>query len=105
MSDAHRAGERVEVRLTYQLTGVPGGVARTLVRQARDAWVKRGYEFEVEDGRWAEAFPSVSLRTPSDDHWMTAVTGVVDKSKAEGLAAISVGSPCFSAASPVPGGS
>ncbi|MER8031835.1 hypothetical protein ABTZ78_23060 [Streptomyces bauhiniae] len=98
VADEHSAGERVQVRLTYQLTGVPGQDAKKLVRQARDAWVKRGYKFQNSDGDWSDPFPSVSMRTVPDDFWMTALTGVLDKAKQEGLAAISVTSPCFDAA-------
>ncbi|MFD7882990.1 hypothetical protein ACFV3N_11215 [Streptomyces bauhiniae] len=105
VADERSAGGRVQVRVTYQLTGVPGSVARELVRQARDAWVERGYEFQGKDGDWADPFPCVSMRTPGDDFWMTALTGVLDKGKGEGLAAISVTSPCFAAGSPASGGS
>ncbi|MEU6506903.1 hypothetical protein [Streptomyces sp. NPDC046942] len=87
--------DRVQYRLTYQLTGVPGSDAKTLVRQARDAWVKLGYKFQSQDGDWSDPFPSVSMRTEPDDFWMTALTGVVNRAKGEGLAAISVTSPCF----------
>ncbi|MFK4145627.1 hypothetical protein [Streptomyces sp. NPDC004065] len=87
--------DRVQYRLTYQLTGVPGSEAKSLVRQARDAWVKLGYKFQSQDGDWSDPFPSVSMRTEPDDFWMTALTGVVDRAKGEGLAAISVTSPCF----------
>ncbi|MEU7055154.1 hypothetical protein [Streptomyces sp. NPDC046197] len=97
VADDHSAGERQQVTLSYQLTGVPGTEAKTLVRQARDAWVKRGYKFQSSDADWSDSFPSVSMRTVSDDFWMTALTGVVDKAKGEGLAAISVTSPCFAA--------
>jgi hypothetical protein len=95
VADDHSAGERRQVALSYQLTGVPGADAKKLVRQARDAWVKLGYKFQSSDGDWSEPFPSVSMRTVPDDFWMTALTGVVDKAKGEGLAAISVTSPCF----------
>lgn len=87
VADEHSAGGRVQVR------------------QARDAWVERGYEFQGKDGDWADPFPSVSMRTPGDDFWMTALTGVVDRAKGEGMAAISVTSPCFAAGSPASGGS
>lgn len=97
LADDHSSGERVQIHLTYQLTGVPGSAAKELVRQARDAWVKRGYEFQNSDADWSDPFPSVSMRTVPDDFWMTALTGVVDKAKGEGLAAISVTSPCFAA--------
>ncbi|WP_018564793.1 hypothetical protein [Streptomyces sp. PsTaAH-124] len=98
LADEHSSGERVQVRLTYQLTGVPGGAAKKLVRQARDAWVERGYPFQDADADWSQPFPSVSMRTVPDDFWMTALTGVVDRAKGDGLAAISVTSPCFAAA-------
>lgn len=91
--------DRVQYRLTYQLTGVPGSKAKTLVRQARDAWVKLGYKFQSSDADWSDPFPSASMRTEPDDFWMTALTGVVDRAKGEGLAAISVTSPCFAPSS------
>ncbi|WBO64422.1 hypothetical protein [Streptomyces camelliae] len=97
VADDHSAGERQQVALSYQLTGVPGTEAKKLVRQARDAWVKLGYTFQSSDADWSDPFPSVSMRTVPDDFWMTAITGVVDKAKGEGLAAISVTSPCFAA--------
>ncbi|MER6571901.1 hypothetical protein ABT288_38430 [Streptomyces sp. NPDC001093] len=97
VADDHSAGERQQVALSYQLTGVPGTEARKLVRQARDAWVKRGYKFQGSDADWSDPFPSVSMRTVPDDFWMSALTGVVDKAKGEGLAAITVTSPCFAA--------
>ncbi|MFI1365753.1 hypothetical protein [Streptomyces griseochromogenes] len=97
LADDHSVGERQQVTLSYQLTGVPGTEAKKLVRQARDAWVKHGYKFQDSDGDWSDPFPSVDMRTPSDDFWMTVLTGVVDKAKGEGLAAISVTSPCFDA--------
>lgn len=97
VADDHSAGERQQVTLSYQLTGVPGTEAKKLVRQARDAWVKLGYKFQSSDADWSDPFPSVSMRTVPDDFWMTALTGVVDKAKGEGLAAISVTSPCFAA--------
>ncbi|MGW2208467.1 hypothetical protein [Streptomyces sp. NPDC001781] len=100
LADDHSAGERLQVSLTYQLTGVSGQDAKKLVRQARDAWVKRGYKFQGSDGDWSDPFPSVSMRTVPDDFWMTALTGVLDKAKQEGLAAISVTSPCFDAEEP-----
>jgi hypothetical protein len=97
LADDHSSGERVQVRITYQLTEVPGDAAKKLVRQARNSWVKRGYEFQGSDADWSDPFPSVSMRTVPDDFWMTALTGVVDRAKGEGLAAISVTSPCFDA--------
>ncbi|MDF3141212.1 MULTISPECIES: hypothetical protein [unclassified Streptomyces] len=93
--DDHGPDDRVQFRLTYQLTGVPGSKAKTLVRQARDAWVKVGYKFQSSDADWSDPFPSVGMRTEPDDFWMTALTGVVNRAEGEGLAAISVTSPCF----------
>ncbi|WP_327231097.1 hypothetical protein [Streptomyces murinus] len=95
LADDHSAGERRQVTLSYQLTGVPGTEARKLVRQARDAWVRRGYTFQSSDADWSDPFPTVNMRTVPDDFWMTALTGVVDKAKGEGLAAITITSPCF----------
>ncbi|MFD5651027.1 MULTISPECIES: hypothetical protein [unclassified Streptomyces] len=95
LADEHSSGERVQVRITYQLTDVPGDAAKKLVRQARDTWVNRGYEFQGSDADWSDPFPAVSMRTVPDDFWMTALTGVVDRAKGDGLASISVTSPCF----------
>ncbi|MGC9500631.1 hypothetical protein [Streptomyces sp. WG7] len=95
LADDHTPGERVQVRITYQLTDVPDDAAKKLVRQARDAWVERGYKFQGSDADWSDPFPSVSMRTVPDDFWMTALTGVVDRAEGEGLASISVTSPCF----------
>jgi hypothetical protein len=93
--DDHGSDNRVQLSLTYQLTGVPGGQAKNLVRQARDAWVELGYKFQSSDANWSEPFPSVSMRTEPDDFWMDAITGVVDRAKGDGLASIGVTSPCF----------
>ncbi|MGW7637482.1 hypothetical protein [Streptomyces decoyicus] len=93
----HGPDDRVQVTRSYQLTGVPGADAKKLVRQARDAWAKHGYKFQSADadGDWSDPFPSVDMRTEPDDFWMGAVTGVMDRQKGEGLAAITVTSPCF----------
>ncbi|MHC5902593.1 hypothetical protein ACVNF4_01550 [Streptomyces sp. S6] len=88
--------DRVQVWITYQLTNVPGRQAKSLVRQARDAWIGRGYKFQSSDADWSNPFPTVNMRTPSDDFWMSAITGIVNQDKGEGLAAIFVSSPCFS---------
>ncbi|BCM68839.1 MULTISPECIES: hypothetical protein [Streptomyces] len=87
--------DRVQLSLTYQLTGVPAGQAKSLVRQARDAWVKRGYKFQSSDADWSDPFPTVSMRTEPDDFWMDAITGVLDRAKGTGVASIGVTSPCF----------
>jgi hypothetical protein len=93
--DDHGPDDRVQVSLTYKLTGVPGSEAKKLVRQARDAWVKLGYKFNPSDADWSDPFPSVNMRTEPDDFWMDAMTGVVDRAKGEGLASLNVTSPCF----------
>lgn len=97
--DSHGDDDRLQVSLTYQLTGVPGTAARKLVRQARDAWVEQGYVFKSSDGDgggdWDQPFPSVSMRTEADDFWMEAITGVVNRAEGAGLASLSVTSPCF----------
>ncbi|MCF3178866.1 hypothetical protein IPZ70_02715 [Streptomyces polychromogenes] len=94
--DDHRPDERVQVEVAYKLTGVPGSEAQNLVRQARDAWLRQGYKYnsggEVD---WSGPFPTVYMRTEPDDFWMDAVTGVMDRAKGEGVASLSVTSPCF----------
>ncbi|MEU3371871.1 hypothetical protein ABZ734_15555 [Streptomyces sp. NPDC006660] len=97
LADDESEDGRVQVRLGYQLAGVPGAQAKDLVKQAREAWRKRGYEFQSPDAARDRTgpFPSVFMRTPSDDFWMDATTGVVDRASGEGLAAITVTSPCF----------
>ncbi|MGW1806487.1 hypothetical protein [Streptomyces sp. NPDC002078] len=88
--------DRLQVSLAYKLTGVPGSEAKSLVRQARDAWVKLGYKFQSSDADWSKPFPHVNMRTEPDDFWMDAITGVVNRATGEGLASIGVTSPCFS---------
>ncbi|WP_189978688.1 hypothetical protein [Streptomyces capoamus] len=95
LADEHSSGERVQVQLTYRLSGVPGSAAKQLVRQARDAWVKRGYAFQSSDADWNDPYPTVSMRTERDDFWMDAITGVMDKEKGTGVASLGVTSPCF----------
>ncbi|MFJ2439317.1 MULTISPECIES: hypothetical protein [unclassified Streptomyces] len=94
--DDHGSDDRVAVTVTYKLTGVPGAKAQNLVRQARDAWLKQGYKYNTSgEVDWSGSFPTVYMRTESDDFWMDAVTGVVDRAKGEGLASLKVTSPCF----------
>jgi hypothetical protein len=88
--------DRLQVSIAYKLTEVPGSKAKTLVRQARDAWVKLGYKFQSSDADWSKPFPHVNMRTEPDDFWMDAITGVVNRATGEGLASIGVTSPCFS---------
>jgi hypothetical protein len=87
--------DRLQVSIAYKLTGVPGDKAKSLVRQARDAWVKLGYKFQSSDVDWSKPFPHVNMRTELDDFWMDAITGVVNRSTGEGLASLGVTSPCF----------
>ncbi|MDP9613537.1 hypothetical protein [Streptomyces demainii] len=98
VADDHGSDDRLQLSLSYDLTGVPGSAAKKLVRQARDAWVKQGYTFQDSDEDWSKPFPKVNMRTEPDDFWMDAVTGVVDRAKGEGLASIGVTSPCFAPA-------
>ncbi|MFD6938517.1 hypothetical protein ACFWAP_20500 [Streptomyces goshikiensis] len=35
------------------------------------------------------------MRTEPDDFWMEGITGVLDRTKSEGLATLKVRSPCF----------
>ncbi|MEU8837683.1 hypothetical protein AB0D97_00960 [Streptomyces roseus] len=94
--DDHGPDDRVQVTVVYKLTGVPGAEAQNLVRQARDAWLKQGHKHNTSgEVDWAGPFPAVYMRTESDDFWMDAVTGVLDRAKGEGLASLKVTSPCF----------
>ncbi|MFE9630559.1 hypothetical protein [Streptomyces sp. NPDC006463] len=94
--DDHGPDDRVQVTVIYKLTGVPGPEAQNLVRQARDAWLKQGYTYNTSgEVDWSGPFPTVYMRTGSDDFWMDAVTGVVDRAKGEGIASLKVTSPCF----------
>lgn len=85
---------RAQVRLSYWLKEVPGNVPASLVKQARDAWVAIGYRV-TQDGRWSDPFPTVNLRSVPDDFWMEATAGALKSGSTEGLASISVTSPCF----------
>ncbi|MCF3178867.1 hypothetical protein IPZ70_02720 [Streptomyces polychromogenes] len=93
--DDHGPDDRVQVTLAYKLTGVPGSEAQNLVRQARDAWLKQGYKYTSGEDNWSSPFPAVFMRTEPDDFWMDAMTGVLDRAKGEGLASLTVTSPCF----------
>ncbi|MFF9900274.1 hypothetical protein [Streptomyces longispororuber] len=93
--DDHGPDDRLQVSLTYQLVGVPGADAGKLVRQAQDAWVEQGYAYQSSDPDGSDPFPSVTMRSTSDEFWMEALTGVVHRAKGKGVAVISVTSPCF----------
>lgn len=94
--DDHGPDDRLQVTLFYKLTGVPGSEAKSLVLQARDAWLKRGYKYNSSSKEdMSGHFPWVSMRTEPDDFWMEGITGVLDRAKGEGLATLKVRSPCF----------
>ncbi|AEW96305.1 hypothetical protein SCATT_39340 [Streptantibioticus cattleyicolor NRRL 8057 = DSM 46488] len=86
--------DRVQVERSYWLKDVPGSVAADLVKQARDAWVAHGYKVQNER-EWDEPFPAVNMRTVPDDFWMSAEAGPLHKTGRDGLASITVTSPCF----------
>lgn len=80
--DDHGPDDRLQVTLFYKLTGVPGSEAKSLVLQARDAWLKQGYKYNSSDQEdMSGAFPWVSMRTEPDDFWMEGITGVLDRAK------------------------
>ncbi|MFE3739335.1 hypothetical protein [Streptomyces sp. NPDC059134] len=94
--DDHGPDDRVQVTIAYVLTGVPGSEGKKLVQQARDAWLKAGHTYNSKgEVDWAGPFPSVYMRTKSDDFWMDAMNGIVDRAKGEGEASLGVTSPCF----------
>ncbi|MEV7088805.1 hypothetical protein AB0O07_23450 [Streptomyces sp. NPDC093085] len=93
--DDHGPDDRVQVSIAYILKGVPSTEAEKLVRQARDAWLKKGHEYTSGVDDWDTHFPAVYMRTKSDDFRMNALTGVVDRAKGEGQASLGVTSPCF----------
>ncbi len=94
--DDSSSDDRLQVTLYYKLTGVPGTEAGSLVLQARDAWLKQGHKYNSSDeADMAGPFPWVSMRTEPDDFWMEGITGVLDRTKGEGLATLKVTSPCF----------
>ncbi|WP_405708803.1 hypothetical protein OG264_12670 [Streptomyces xanthophaeus] len=94
--DDHGPDDRLQVTLFYKLTGVPGTEAKNLVLQARDAWLEQGYEYNSSDeDDMSGPYPWVSMRTEPDDFWMEGITGVLDRTKGEGIATLKVTSPCF----------
>ncbi|WP_240361895.1 hypothetical protein [Streptomyces sp. MBT27] len=99
--DAAASGRR-QVGLMYQLTDVPGNGAKRLLRHVRDAWVEQGYTFTSPDADWSVPFPKFFMRTPTDDFWMNGLIGPTNKETGEGIAAISVTSPCFAGSAGTP---
>lgn len=91
------ASDRRQVHISYRFEGVPGSAGRQLVRQARDAWVTLGYKFQSaeSDGNWSDPATSVHMRTEPDDYWMTIGNSVTDKTTGDGVAYITVTSPCY----------
>ncbi|MEU3217355.1 hypothetical protein [Streptomyces sp. NPDC006971] len=94
--DDHGPDDRLQVTLFYKLTGVPGAEAKNLVLQARDAWLKQGYEYDSSDKEdMSGPYPWVSMRTELNDFWMEGITGILDRAKGEGIATLKVRSACF----------
>ncbi|MEU3657505.1 hypothetical protein AB0E67_33020 [Streptomyces sp. NPDC032161] len=94
--DDHGPDDRLQVTLFYKLTGVPGAEAKNLVLQARDAWLKQGYEYDSSDKEdMSGPYPWVSMRTELNDFWMEGITGISDRAKGEGTATLKVRSGCF----------
>lgn len=91
------ASDRRQVQISYRFEGVPGSAGRQLVRQARDAWVALGYKFQSaeSDGDWADPGTNVHMRTEPDDYWMTLGNSVTDRTTGDGVAYITVTSPCY----------
>ncbi|MFG2716773.1 hypothetical protein ACGFW5_00465 [Streptomyces sp. NPDC048416] len=100
--DDSSASGRKQVALTYQLTDVPGSEAKRLLRHVRDAWVKQRYTFASPDADWNDPYPEIYMRTPTDDFWMDGIIGPTNKETGEGIAAISVTSPCFAGGAGTP---
>ncbi|MEU4731006.1 hypothetical protein [Streptomyces sp. NPDC023588] len=90
--------KRAQVIHRYQLTNVPGSAAKDLLGQVRDAWAAQGYEFKTEQGKgdWTKPDPYISMRTEPDDFWMSGGVGITNASTGEGIAYITVTSPCYS---------
>ncbi|MFD7263672.1 hypothetical protein [Streptomyces sp. NPDC059874] len=89
--------KRAQVSLRYRLTDVPGSAAKDLLRQVRDAWVEQGYTFQGKDGAgdWTKPNPDIHLRTESDDFSMAGGIGITNADTGEGIAYITVNSPCY----------
>ncbi|WP_405790423.1 hypothetical protein OG753_26715 [Streptomyces sp. NBC_00029] len=89
--------DRRQVHISYRLEGVPGSAGRQLVRQARDAWVGLGYEFQsaTSDRDWADPSTGVHMSTVPDDYWMTIQNSVTDPATGDGTAVLTITSPCY----------
>ncbi|MFJ2749088.1 hypothetical protein [Streptomyces sp. NPDC087297] len=91
--------DRQQVHINYRLEGVPvpGSAGRQLVRQARDAWVGRGYKFtsDTSDGDWSDPGTAVHMATVPDDYWLTISHSVTDRATGDGTAVLTVTSPCY----------
>lgn len=95
------SSDRKQVHISYRLEGVPGAAGRDLVHQARDAWVALGYKFKTESGDadWSKPNPYVSMRTEPDDFWMELEVSLTDKNTGDGIAFVTVTSPCYTSES------
>ncbi|MGW6978658.1 hypothetical protein ACWGE1_04240 [Streptomyces sp. NPDC054932] len=89
--------KRAQVIHRYQLTKVPGSAAKDLLGQVRDAWVAQGYKFKSKEGEgdWSKPDPYISMRTEPDDFWMSGGIGITNEATGEGIAYITVTSPCY----------
>ncbi|MFB7180659.1 hypothetical protein ACFCYI_23510 [Streptomyces sp. NPDC056257] len=102
------ASKRSQVIHRYQLKNVPGSAAKDLLGQIRDAWVAQGYKFKSKEGEgdWTKPDPYISMRTEPDDFWMSGGVGITNAATGEGIAYITVTSPCYpkpeQSASPTP---
>ncbi|MFD8893191.1 hypothetical protein [Streptomyces sp. NPDC059566] len=96
LADSGKSG-RQQVHISYRLEGVPGSAGRQLVRQARDAWVERGYKFtsDTSDGDWSDPGTAVHMATVPDDYWLTISNSVTDRVTGDGTAVLTVTSPCY----------
>ncbi|MCX4691289.1 hypothetical protein [Streptomyces sp. NBC_01408] len=88
---------RAQVGVSYQLTNVPGSAAKDLLGQVRDAWVAQGYKFKTKEGEgdWAKPDPYISMRTEPDNFWMSGGVGITNAATGEGIAHITIHSPCY----------
>ncbi|WP_405529335.1 hypothetical protein OG592_15545 [Streptomyces avidinii] len=89
--------DRQQVHISYRLEGVPGSAGRQLVREARDAWVERGFKFtsDTSDGDWSDPGTAVHMATVPDDYWLTISNSVTDRATGDGTAVLTVTSPCY----------
>ncbi|MFB7180658.1 hypothetical protein ACFCYI_23505 [Streptomyces sp. NPDC056257] len=93
----HGKSDRQQVHISYRLEGVPSSAGRQLVRQARDAWVGLGHEFQssTSDGDWTDPGTGVHMSTVPDGYWMSIQNSVTDRTTGDGTAILTITSPCY----------